>query len=221
MRRNILTIMISLLFLSMMSEQAVAENKISYSEMSFPKESIDLTSIRLENCQSGIRIKDNFFLISCNNKKKDTSKNYGLRLFFIENKEKPVIRFESQGAGDSYYMKLSAFKKNNAESPLIILAESGAEISYGVSVYMLNDLQIKYIGDIDVTVDLENNPSSVVPFTLIEEDGKSLVVRFSRDVLKMKKDGNYKTISKDQIKYIYAGDKLKEITEQKNKNKKR
>ncbi len=180
-----------------------------YLKTDFPGEKMDLSSIRLENCQSAVRLRKNLFLVPCRNPKKDSEKDYGLRLFLIEKiKGKPVIRFQSHGAGDSYYMKPSVFKNVKAEKPLIILAEAGAEFSYGIGVYLLSDLQMKYIGELDVTVNEDDTPSSAVPFTKIMQKGDELIFSFTKDLLMLQNNGEYITIPKDQIRYRYIGKRL-------------
>lgn len=194
------------------TDETSGQKEAEYLKTDFPDEKLNLSSISLENCQSAVRLRKNLFLVQCRNSKKDSKKDYGLRLFLIEKiKVKPVIRFQSHGAGDCYYMRQSVFKNVKAEKPLIILAEAGAEFSYGVGVYLLSDMQMKYIGELDVTVNEDDTPSSAVPFIKITEKGDQLIFTFTKDVLILQDNGEYKVISKNRLRYRYSGGQIEKI----------
>ena len=82
------------------TDETSGQKEAEYLKTDFPDEKLNLSSISLENCQSAVRLRKNLFLVQCRNPKKDSKKDYGLRLFLIEKiKVKPVIRFQSHGAG--------------------------------------------------------------------------------------------------------------------------
>lgn len=148
--------------------------------------------------------------LPCYDKKSSNKKDYGLRLCLVDiRKGHENLIYKSAGAGDSYYMKLKSLVN---KSQLLVLAETGAEFSYGVDAYMLNGQKMTYMGNIDTVVDDGGSAESVVPFLMVSKHEDVITFSFTRDVLRPDGKGGYSTYSKHKIKYQYAGDKLSLIT---------
>ncbi|MGD8847374.1 MAG: hypothetical protein PVJ84_12905 [Desulfobacteraceae bacterium] len=173
-----------------------------YYKKNYPAGTIDVSSLSLTNCQNGINIGRKLVLVACRSTSLDTPSDSGLRLFLIQSDQNEILYY-SKGAGDSYYMNYSIFQKKGINQPLIVLAEVGAEFSYGVNVFMVNGRKMTYIGSIDETVNINENPSSVVPFLKISEYQDKIQFCFTKDVLVLSSKGEYITVSKKKIKYSY------------------
>lgn len=196
------------------TDQTCTQNASEYVLTDFPAGKLDLDLIHLENCQACVKLKSNLFAVSCRESKNKSQNDDGLKLYLIEKTkdiDKPVIRYQSKCAEDSYYMHLSVFKKVNTDNDLIILAETGAEFSYGIGVYWLQNMQMTYVGELDVTVDEDNTPSSAVAFTKIFQYDDQLIFTFTKDVLILQNNGDYKKINKNRLRYQYKAGKLEKI----------
>jgi hypothetical protein len=90
----------------------------------------------------------------------------------------------------------------------VILAEAGAEFSYGVDVYAFDGVNVKYLGNIGAVVNIHDTLSSSVPYIIIEDDNKILKFTFVKDVMMLNKKGEYVPFSKNNISYVYKGNKL-------------
>jgi len=118
------------------------------------------------------------------------------------------VLYRGPGAGDSYYMKPTVFDGEGG-GPAVILAESGAEFSYGIGVYVMEPgRKIRRAGEIDLGAPGEDGPTSAVPFVQVERSGKGLCVRFTRDLVRQKPDGTYARVPKEKAIYKYEMGRL-------------
>lgn len=149
---------------------------------------------------------------------KDPKDKYNSLKFIVLKKEgnnyTPI--YKSRGSGDSYILKPKYFRENGFGTPLIILAETGAEYSWGIRVFSVApDLIVKDMGILDVAVGSENEiidgPLSAVPYTIIRKKNNNIIFTFTKDIVFDPGGRKEKRISKDKIKYIYDGDTLRRI----------
>jgi hypothetical protein len=136
----------------------------------------------------------------------------GVRLFLIERVNGGFkIRYQSKGEGDAYNFSPN-FYHHPSNGSWIILAELGTEYSWGAQVFIVDQEQVVNIGHLDVAVGgAGENLSSVVPYTIITEEGVNTVFKFTRDVIKDPGGNNEKYISKNRIRYVYDGQRFQEI----------
>jgi hypothetical protein len=178
---------------------------IQYERRNLQKDTNDYTFLGLENCQGGIIITEKKTIIPCHKKAFDTKTDYGLRLFLINtSKQNPTIDDYSRGFKDAYYIKLSGFFNKYSDQPKLIMAEYGAEYSYGVNAFKPQDDNINFLGMIDEVVNIDENAASVVPYISITEFAGKIRFTFLRDILKINKQGEYIPVNKEKIKYIYS-----------------
>ncbi|MCB9655924.1 MAG: hypothetical protein H6729_17495 [Deltaproteobacteria bacterium] len=104
--------------------------------------------------------------------------------------------------GDAYYATLSVFAPDlgGAENarlegadaqPTILLAESGDESSYGVSVFVWANGKLTQAGSIDAVLDDDGSAVSVVPALRIAPEDGVVVFSFTKNVMCPDKKGGY------------------------------
>ena len=127
-------------------------------------------------------------------------------LFLIEkNNGTFITKFRSSHSGDSYFLRPFFYKTISQDDPIIILAEMGTEYTWGVRVFLVEGINIKDIGDLNVGADTPKRP-----FMQIRKLGEQIQFGFTTDVIYDPGDRNEKSINKDNIKYIYESGKLRE-----------
>ena len=157
------------------------------------------------SCRDAFQIDKRKYVLAGVDNKEDHEDDYGVRLFVIEGNN---VIFRSKGMMDSWYLNLTFFKSKASNNKILILGESGDEVgSYGFTVYELDNSQVRNIGYIDASVwDNNENILSAVPFVEIMENTEGYIFTFTRDVMvRDKKTNEYKSISKQSIKYISDG----------------
>lgn len=87
----------------------------------------------------------------------------GLRLIYIKNNK---IEFKSKGVGESYIYRPTFYKFN--DNSLLIACEIGFEYSTGIDVFELSDHKIAKLGYIDIAMDNDDAPISIVPKMSVE-----------------------------------------------------
>ena len=180
-----------------------------YAKVNVRSAKLDLTPIGIQECLSCFQLEAGLFLAVCRNHGVDSPEDYGVRLYLIQDSTQRLsVLFESHGYMDSYYLRPSVFKIGETKQPTLILAEAGAEFSYGIGVYRLNNQQMRYLGNLDVAVEGESNPTSAVPFTKIVEKQGTLTFTFTKDVVVSDDKGNYEVIPKSKIEYRYSNNGL-------------
>jgi hypothetical protein len=141
-----------------------------------------------------------------------SSSDHGIQLFLIEKAAGELkIRYQSKGSGDAYNLSPSFYRHPNNGS-WVILAESGTEYSWGVRVFTINQDRVVNVGDLNVAVGgVLDNSSSVVPYTMVSQEGVNMVFRFTRDVVTDPGGNNTQYIAKNKIHYTYDGQVFQEI----------
>ena len=145
---------------------------------------------------------------------KDTKKDSGIRLYLVEKIKdgKFKVLYGSRGSQDSYILRPTIHRSPDVKLPTIILAETGAEYSWGIEVFLVKGKQVTHAGSMEVGADAKDNPESAVPYTWIKPKGKKLVFTFTTDLVYMR-GGKFSRLKKNQIRYEYDGKELKEIKE--------
>jgi hypothetical protein len=195
---------------------------------------IDLTAQKIKNAAYGEDfIVDCYFLaknlcvaIGIDTEHNDhRTEDAGLRLFLVEKNNNNIkIRYRSKGSSGSYILSPTFFK-NSVNSSWAILAETGAEYTYGVRTFLLDPAEFSSshnlveVGELNVGVAEKynnyTNLSSVVPHTKIDvKDEETIVFNFTQDVVFDPGGQNERKISKDQIRYIYKSGQLQEVIAQ-------
>jgi hypothetical protein len=184
----------------------------SYETVDARSEKMDLSSLGLETCHPALWLQNDLFTISCHEPAKNTKKDSGIRLYLVEKLSdgKLKILFRSRGSQDSYILRPTILRSPDKKLPTIILAETGAEYSWGIEVFIVKGKQITHAGSMEVGADAKENPESAVPYTWIKPKGKKLVFVFTTDLVYMR-GGKFTRLKKNQIRYEYDGTQLKEI----------
>jgi hypothetical protein len=142
-----------------------------------------------------------------------TANDYGSRLSVIKvTGESSKVIYYSRGSGDSYFLRPSFFSTDIKQAPLLILAETGTEYSWGARVFLVaTDGSAKNPGSLEVAVieDPENDTVSIIPHTRIKFDGKRYEFTFEKDVIFNPGGLNDHPVNRSQIKYVYDGTSLK------------
>jgi hypothetical protein len=163
----------------------------------------------------GSRLYQNDIFLSFDHHIEGSEKDYGSRLtvFRVTNGNSNVIYY-SKGSFDSYILRPSFFSTGIGQDPLLILAETGTEYSWGARVFLVSpDGSAKNPGSLGVAVidDPENDTVSVIPHTRIKFDGKRYEFTFEKDVIFNPGGLNDHPVSRNKIKYVYDGTSLKYI----------
>jgi hypothetical protein len=118
------------------------------------------------------------------------------------------IAYRGPSAGDAYYIRPTIFD-GEGDGPTVILAESGAEFSYGIDVYVTGPgLKVRRAGQIELGAPGEDGPTSAVPFVHLERRGKDLCFTFTHDLVRLRPDGSYAQVPKASAGYLYRNGKL-------------
>jgi len=114
------------------------------------------------------------------------------------------VLYRSPGSGDSYYLRPTVLGGGGGD-PTVVLAEAGAEFSYGIEVYVIEpDRKVLRAGFLDLAAPAaEEGPTSAVPFAQVERMGSGLCFRFTRDLLRSRPDGGYAKVPRAKAVYKY------------------
>jgi hypothetical protein len=218
--RAVSTIVFCGLFLG--GNQVVSSNSIesrNYQEVKPLLEKVDLSKLQIEddsrfdepNGKNCAVIRQNF-CIAIGRYMNTPDSEGGVQLFLIERVDKE-FKIRYQFKVDSYNYLSPSFYRHPSNGSWIILAESGTEYSWGAQVFTVNrDDRVVNIGYLDVAIsEALGNPSSVVPYTIISQEGVNTVFRFTRDLIKDPGGNKEKYISKNRIYYVYDGQRFQEI----------
>lgn len=170
----------------------------------------DVSALGLKDCPSIQALDDAHYLAVC--RTTDSKVASSLSLFLIDARQsgKKAILFHSKDFGDAYYVKTTVFSKG--QGPEFILAESGAESSYGVQVYTLDGSKLRRIGAIAEVLDNEGEAGSVLPALQIRDHGPTVMFSFTNPVMVPDRQGNYAEVAPEQVRYILDGLKLRRVT---------
>jgi hypothetical protein len=152
--------------------------------------------------------RDDIFL-SFDRHMEGSEKDYGSRLFVLRvTGDNTKVIYYSKGSFDSYFLRPSFFSADIKQAPLLILAETGTEYSWGARVFLVSpDGSTRDLGSLDVAVidDPEADTVSVIPHTRIKGDGNKYEFTFDKDVVFDPGGLDDRPVSRGQIKYIYDG----------------
>jgi hypothetical protein len=141
----------------------------------------------------------------------DSKGDVGIRLMGYNRANGKFVRtYFSKGSADSYSLKPSFINRCGVHQ-LLILAETGAEYSWGVRVFSYDDGLIKDLGSIDLAVEGEFDAVSVIPFMKFTQKGKSVVISFTKDVISDPGGEHEKKIRKSAIHYVVNGNSLSAV----------
>lgn len=205
---------IGLLALILNVDSSVAMNQQPgiYQEQALIASEYDFSALGLKNCQSTRALDATHDLAACRQAyPKATS---GLHVFLVDTRQsgQKAIVFRSPDFGDAYYVKVTVFSKAQSDGPIFVLAESGAEFSYGVQIYIFDGSKLQSVGTIDeVLLDDEENASSVVPALQIKDTGRTVVFSFTQNVMVPDRQGNYTETTPERIRYVLDGHKLRRL----------
>jgi len=139
--------------------------------------------------------------------------DYGSRFSLIKITEGSTkVLYQSRGSMDSYFLRPSFFSTDINKAPLLILAETGTEYSWGARVFLVSpDGSAKNPGSLKVAVieDPENDTVSIIPHTRINFDGKRYEFTFEKDVIFNPGGPDDHPVNRSRIKYVYDGTSLK------------
>jgi len=172
----------------------------------------DVSTLGLKGCPSIQALDDAHYLAVC--RMADAKAASSLFLFLIDARQsgEKAILFRSKDFGDAYYVKITVFSKGQGKGPEFILAESGAESSYGIEVYTLDGAQLRRVGAIAEVLDNEGEGGSVLPALQIRDHGPTVVFSFTNPVMVPDRQGNYAEVAPEQVRYILDGPKLRRVT---------
>ncbi|WP_299223465.1 hypothetical protein [uncultured Aquimarina sp.] len=104
----------------------------------------------------------------------------GIHLFVINDNDN--VMYTSKGQQDSWRLQLSVYKANNTNH-FIVLGEIGAEESWGTYLYWYNGKTFTEIDFLDyVALNSYEEYESIIPFIILEEEKKKLLVKFKEDI---------------------------------------
>lgn len=127
--------------------------------------------------------------------------NWGDRLMLIKNKS---ILFESKPVGDVYLYE-PHFYGNSKNARTIIICQLAYEYYFGGDVFLLEDGEISFLGNIDI-----DGPDSETPLTdivQISENDETLNFHFKSDSLNFKPGNEDVLIPNNNIHYSYNNEK--------------
>lgn len=140
-----------------------------------------------------------------------TDEDEGLRLIILKNDS---ILFVGKGQGESYIYRPNFYKD---ASDIIIICEAGAEYTWGVDGYILNNSSLKPIGflNLGAVINKIDYPESVISLLRITKVKKDIVFDFpqtlkyenhvfeSVDLIYKPGQEGSEIIPLDAIKYVY------------------
>lgn len=136
-----------------------------------------------------------------------------LRLYLLDLRKsgKSSVASRSAHFGDAYYVRISAFERAAGDAPALVLAESGAEFSYGVRVYALDQGRLRFVGEIDEVIDREGTASSVLPALRITRAAGKTEFSFVEPVMRPDGNGGYAKLLPGQVRYVIEGARLRRV----------
>jgi hypothetical protein len=117
----------------------------------------------------------------------ESPQEYGLRLFLLSATAEKLQPLGISGAMyDSYYLRPSLF----IDGPcVIVLGETGAEYTWGVSAWRTCGDHLQHLGNIEVSA--LPDESSPLPFVTVQRKEGVLQIIFETDLLLWKPDGSH------------------------------
>lgn len=194
---------------SAIANTAAARQPGVYQERALAAAQQDFSGFGLKDCQQTLSLDSARYLAIC--RLADPSAGSGPRLLMVDTQRSgpSALLFRSSDFGDAYYVKLTVFEKESHDSPDLVLAEFGAEFSYGVRVYTLDDAKLRLVGHIDAVLDQAGVASSVLPALRIIDTGREIMFSFTESVMLPKPSGDYTEAAPGRLRYVLDGHKLR------------
>ena len=200
-----------LLGLAVSASAATARQPGVYQERALVAAKQDFSVFGLKDCQQTLSLDSAHYLAICRLAAPATAS--GLRLFLVDTGRtgQSAILFRSPDFGDAYYVKLSVFGKDQRDGFDLVLAESGAEFSYGVRIYTLDNSKLQFVGHLDAVLDRDGVASSVTPALRIKDTGREVMFTFTDPVMLPDRKGDYIQVAPSHLRYILNGSKLRRL----------
>lgn len=127
----------------------------------------------------------------------------------VKNKLGQVI-FTTSGRRDSYLFRPTFFRSPDPKDPILMLAESGTDYSWGNTVFSIMNDQILYMGEIEVAANSGSNPSNIAIFTKPVTDGEIIEFNFISDKVVLNPGTNKQIVlGSSDISYLYKERRLR------------
>ncbi|WP_062052874.1 hypothetical protein [Aquimarina longa] len=163
----------------------------------FKEKNFDITSVY--NLEKNFLVIGNYIPINGKITFPDTIKDYGIRILFLNDKKE--ITYKSHGLMDVWHCNPTFYKNG---SKFILVCQLSMEQDCGLEVYVIENTNIKFIGNINVETSSEE--SQVINFLKIRKQGEKLIFSFKSDTLLL--NINDKFIKKSKVEYEYFKNKL-------------
>ena len=172
----------------------------------------DLSALGLQDCPSIQALDEVRQLAVC--RIADAKAASRLYWFLIDARQPgtSAIRFRSGDFGDADYVQIAVFSKAQDGTELI-LAESGAEFSYGVQVYTLDGMQVQRVGAIAEVLNEDGEARSILPALQIRDLGATVRFSFTAPVMVPDRQGQYSEVAPQQVCYVLKGAQLRRGTD--------
>jgi hypothetical protein len=128
----------------------------------------------------------------------------------VLNKLGKVI-FSTSGRRDSYIFRPTFFRTPEEKDPVIMIAESGTDYSWGNTLFSISkDQEITYIGEMDVAANSSANPTSIAPYIHPVIDGDMIQFNFLTEKLVLNPGTHQQMVlNGTDISFLYKERRLK------------
>jgi hypothetical protein len=176
-------------------------------ERKLPAAQVDAAALGMAECPMAAELDARLVLAVCRGRAGGGSAG-PLRLVVVDRSGGQArIAYEGPSAGDAYYVRPTVFQAEGG--PALVLAEAGAEFSYGLDVYVIRPAgRIARAGTIALGAPGEDGPTSAAPFARVERRGDALCVAFTRDLVRGLPDGSYAKVARSRAQYVVRGARL-------------
>lgn len=141
-----------------------------------------------------------------------SSKLYRTGVGFVQyNTSTKKVKFNAiKEGGSEDFIVPYFFKTNDPLDPILMLCNVGADYTYGVRVYKMDNNKIHEIGQMNIAADTDpyENSTDPVPFTTIITNGDSITFSFTKPIAIDFQGENEKAYKAGQLKYIYKDNKF-------------
>lgn len=154
----------------------------------------------LNDCPSVWKFDEGRFLAAC----RTDAEQSRLRLYLVQSLGSGgfSVAFRSAHFGDAYYVNVVVLESMPGDKTALLLAESGAEFSYGVRVYAFDGGTLEFAGEIDEVIDRDGGASSVLPALRVRRVGGRTEFSFSELVMRPASSGGYSEVPPGQVRYV-------------------
>lgn len=138
-----------------------------------------------------------------------TAPKRGVGVVLYDSKSKRTV-FQDISTGDEDFIKPCFFKTTSPSDPIIFLCTTGADYTYGVSIYTFHKNAIKNIGYMDIALNENPNASSTDPgpWTLISINDAVTTFSFSKSVSTDFQGQQQKNYKAGELTYQFKDGKL-------------